>query len=339
MQLCDHCQLWVRIRCNKINLQTYKFLQKSSFAWYCIKCFEDIIPFSTISHNELSQTNEGKKIKFKVLTKKNILTNHDLIDKLNNAMDDPELEILSSKYYEPNEMTALFKNTNKHFSFFHLNISSLPFHFEELSTLIREHNLNFDFLGISEYCLKLNQNPLTSVQLPGYNIEYTPTECNNGGTLLYVKKGINYKLRKDLQIYKPKQLESTFIEVVQNKERIIIGCLYRHPSMELSEFNNHYLSNLLDNLSEESKTVVLLVDFNIDLLKYGKNCNVSDSLNTMYSNLLLPHIACPTCVTVNSQTLINNIFSNNYDSSFTLRNLVTTLCDHHAQFLLMEFQT
>ena len=103
-----------------------------------------------------------------------------------------ESEMLSSKYYEPNEMTALFKNTNKHFSFFHLNISSLPFHFEELSTLISEHNLNFDFLGISESRLKLNQNPLTSVQLPGYNIEYTPTECNNGGTLLYVKKGINY---------------------------------------------------------------------------------------------------------------------------------------------------
>ena len=130
MQLCDHCQLWVRIRCNKINLQTYKFLQKSSFAWYCIKCFEDIIPFSTISHNELSQTNEGKKIKFKVLTKKNILTNHDLIGKLNNAINDPESEMLSSKYYEPNKMTALFKNTNTHFSFFHLNISSLPLHFE-----------------------------------------------------------------------------------------------------------------------------------------------------------------------------------------------------------------
>ena len=182
------------------------------------------------------------------MTKKNILTNHDLIDKLNNAMDDPESEMLSSKYYKPNEMTTLFNNTNKHFYFFYLNISSLPFHFEELSTLIIQHNLNFDFLEILESRLKLNQNPLTSIQLPGYNIEYTPTECKNGRTLLYVKKGINYTLRKDLQIYKFKQLESTFIEVVQNKERIIIGCLYRHPSMELSEFNNHYLSSLLDNL-------------------------------------------------------------------------------------------
>ena len=66
---------------------------------------------------------------------------------------------------------------------------------------------------------------------------------------------------------------------------------------------------------------------------------ISDFLDTMYSNLLLPHIACPTRVTVNSQTLIDNIFSMNYDSSFTSGNWVTTLSDHHAQFLLMEFQT
>ena len=108
--------------------------------------------------------------------------------------------------------------------------------------------------------------------------------------------------------------------------------------MELSEFNNHYLSNLLDNLSAENKTVVLMGDFNADLLKYDKDCNVSDFVDTMYSNLLLPHIASPTRVTLNSETLIDNIFSNNYDSSFTSGNLVTTLSDHHAQFLLMEIQ-
>ena len=108
--------------------------------------------------------------------------------------------------------------------------------------------------------------------------------------------------------------------------------------MELSEFNNHYLSNLLDNLSDKNKTVVLLGDFNADLQKYDKDCNVSDFLDTMYSNLLLPHIASPTCVTLNSETLIDNIFCNNYDSSFTSGNLVTTLSHHHAQFLLMEFQ-
>ena len=46
-----------------------------------------------------------------------------LVDKLNNAMDDPESKMLSSKYYEPNKIASLFKNTNKHFSFFHFHFS------------------------------------------------------------------------------------------------------------------------------------------------------------------------------------------------------------------------
>ena len=82
--------------------------------------------------------------------------------------------------------------------------------------------------------------------------------------------------------------------------------------MQLSKFNNHYLSNLQDNLSGENKTVALLKDFNTDLLKYGKDCNVPDFLDTMYSNLLLSHTAYPSRVAINSETLIDNIFSNNY---------------------------
>ena len=83
----------------------------------------------------------------------------------------------------------------------------------------------------------------------GYNIEHTPNESSNGVTLLYIKQGINYKLRKDLQIYKAKELESTFVEVLESgmsKNNMIIGCIYCHPSMELSEFNYHFLSVLLE---------------------------------------------------------------------------------------------
>ena len=92
--------------------------------------------------------------------------------------------------------------------------------------------------------------------MPGYNIEHTPTDSSNGGTLLYIKQGINYKLRNDLQIYKSKELKSTFIEVLEpgmQKNNMIIGCIYPHPSMELSEFNNHFLSVLLEKISKEKK--------------------------------------------------------------------------------------
>ena len=107
---CDKCHSWIDIKCNKINLSTYRYLQQCVYAWYCIKYFEDIIPFSNISNDDLYDTNIGKKIKFKALARKQNFQNQDIIDKLNNAMDDPEAEMLSSKYFEPHKLTPLLKN-------------------------------------------------------------------------------------------------------------------------------------------------------------------------------------------------------------------------------------
>ena len=56
-----------------------------------------------------------------------------------------------------------------------------------------------------------------------------------------LKKTLNYKLRKDVTIYKPNQLESAFIEIIQSKETFTVGCIYRYSSMETSDFNKYYL--------------------------------------------------------------------------------------------------
>ena len=187
---CYKCHSWIHIKFNKINLSTYRYLQRCVHAWYCIKCFEDIIPFSNISNNELHETKVGRKMKFKALTRKQNFQNQDIIEKLNNAMDDPEAEILSRKYFEPQELTPVLKNKES-ISFFHLNISSLPFHFEECSTLSSTYKLPFDLLGITEYRLRKNKLPFTQVQLPDYNFESTPTEIGKGGTAIYIKKTLN----------------------------------------------------------------------------------------------------------------------------------------------------
>ena len=46
--------------------------------------------------------------------------------------------------------------------------------------------------------------------------------------------------------------------------------------MEISDFNKYYLSNLIEKLSLENKKIVLLADFNVDLLNYDSNHDVSD---------------------------------------------------------------
>ena len=64
--------------------------------------------------------------------------------------------------------------------------------------------------------------------------------------------------------------------------------------MELSEFNNHFLSVLLAKISKEKKMVVLLGNFNVDLLKYDHDDKVAELLDAMYTKPLLPNTSSPT---------------------------------------------
>ena len=56
--------------------------------------------------------------------------------------------------------------------------------------------------------------------------------------------------------------------------------------MHRSEFNDEYLKPLSEKLISENKEVVLIGDFNIDLLKGDSNKNVSNFL-TSYIPLIL----------------------------------------------------
>ena len=72
-------------------------------------------------------------------------------------------------------------------------------------------------------------------------------------------------------IYKSAELESTFIEIINpKKSNILVGCIFSHSVMNLNEFNDYYLNELSHKLSSENKPVILLGDFNVDLLKYDK---------------------------------------------------------------------
>ena len=76
-----------------------------------------------------------------------------------------------------------------------------------------------------------------------------------------------------IHINKDKELESIFIEIIKKPCRnIIVGCIYRHPFIHPKEFNNLFLKFLTDNLNKENiKEVLLLGDFNIDLIKTNSN--------------------------------------------------------------------
>ena len=153
----------------------------------------------------------------------------------------------------------------------------------------------------------------TNIDPNGYSFEHTPTEANCGGALLYIDNSINYIVRDDLCIYRNKELESVFIEILNSKgKNTIVGCVYQHPCMNPTEFIDIYPSELLQKFSKEDKTIMLMEDFNNDLLKYDHNTDSASFLDLLHTNFL-HHI-------LHSRTLIDNIFSNNIEDGLILGN-------------------
>ena len=47
------------------------------------------------------------------------------------------------------------------------------------------------------------------------------------------------------------------MEIVNpKKSNIIVGVIYRYPSMDLADFNSNYLNKLLENISKRTKIYV-----------------------------------------------------------------------------------
>ena len=91
-----------------------------------------------------------------------------------------------------------------------------------------------------------NKYLLNNLNLNNCPFEFIPTETSADGTLLYVANHLSYKCRNGLNMYKKNELESNFIDIVNlRKSYIVVGVIYRHPSMDLTEFNSNYLKKLL----------------------------------------------------------------------------------------------
>ena len=104
--------------------------------------------------------------------------------------------------------------------------------------------------------------------------------------------------------------------------------------MDLNEFDDYCINNLLNKLSKENKTVFLLGDFNIDLLNYDQHSLTNEFLDSHSSHMFLPHIAQPTRIRNNSKTLIDNIHSNVITPNNISGNINATISDHLPHFLI-----
>ena len=339
---CSLCKSKIHIKCNHIEYTTYNKMNKKKEISMCTRCNENL-PFHNTKDFEHRNFNneffasEDMKMFFKSLNDHNT-QHHDQTD----FSDDSDItQLLDCKYFDI-ESFNIQKFDNNKFSLLHLNIGSLGAHKDELESILSMLSFKFDAIGISETKIKKDVIPNFDINIRGYTPFSTPTLASKGGVLLYIADKHDCKPRKDLEkiVYKDHVLESSFAEiVVPTKKNIILGCIYRHPSMDVKDFNEGYLSPLMEKLPT-SKHNFLLGDFNIDLMKSDEDENTSNYFDSLTSLSFIPHIIHPTRITPHSKTLIDNIFSNvaNFSQGRS-GNLTISLSDHLAQFLVIPFDT
>ena len=332
---CSACNQWVHLKCNNLDKKSYETLNTDNQPWYCISCIRSFIPYSDLTDVQLNLTLSGTNIPSTDTTILNCPPNFKSLFK---DLNDISSTAINCKYYDIIEFNK--SQPEDHMSYIHLNIASLPSHIDDLRTMCNSLQVTPAVIGITETNLYPNDRNITNINLDKFSFEHCPTEARKGGALLYINSKLNYKLREDLNIYKSKELETVFVEIINPSEtNLIVGCLYRHPSMCIRDFNKNYLESLLEKLNLEKKNILIMGDFNINLLHYGDSSDVSDYLESITSNSLFPFISQPTRVTSHSKTLIDNILLNFHSPSTLSGNLTISISDHMAQFVTLPCNT
>ena len=166
----------------------------------------------------------------------------------------------NTRYFDDQHFKDKFKSNKKN-TMFHLNIRSIPEHFIELTSYIDSLDFVFKIIAISETWLKPYH---TDYIIPNYSIEKDiRVHKRGGGVSLYVHSSLQYKLRNDLKIGSDSETtNSIFVEIDKNtagtRRNLIIGCIYRPPWVNLSEYNS-CMTNTLALLQSEHKYIFFLV--------------------------------------------------------------------------------
>ena len=105
-------------------------------------------------------------------------------------------------------------------------------------------------------------------------------ECG-GGISLFIKEGLCYKVREDLNVILP-YLETLFIELTFNNKLYIVGVIYRIPNTNVNVFNE-ILNEIIEPL-KNSHEIILVGDFNVCLMK--ENNQTNNFRNSLISNNL-----------------------------------------------------
>lgn len=211
---------------------------------------------------------------------------------------------------------------DKDFTIFHQNVCGLSSKKDYLEDFLICNNIKL--FGVTETLLT-QKLPSSLINIRGYAFERRDRNGRGGGVGVYIKEGIQYLRRYDLE---NDEVESIWIELKQtNAKTFIVGIVYRPPdtSKHLSKNFEKSFINCIKKLNSETKECIILGDTNINYL--------SDECHQNFKELiglegLIQMIKEPTRVTKDTKTLIDVIFTSHPENLCNVDVILSSLSDH-----------
>ena len=212
------------------------------------------------------------------------------------------------------------------FTLFHANVRSLSKNWNELISCLHLAAIKFTVIALTETWL--HDTNATLFSLPDYrSLHATRPYQRGGGVSLYVRSDIDLKARPDLDVF-TQDIESIFAEVrLPSHGTILIGVVYRPPNSNFSAFLEH-LQNILMHADRGRRKCYLLGDFNVNLSPSQPSPTTNEFLDALYSWSFIPLIDRATRVSGSSQSVIDNIFTNNLSSKHESAIIMADISDH-----------
>ena len=205
----------------------------------------------------------------------------------------------------------------------HLNVRSIDNHFEELETLIESFGVNKPSLDCCSVTWMVESSGEDLYVLDYYaSMNFQPGKTRNEGVSKYVHESLSFEIIEfDIRI----DLNYIAISCTNlKKAKIIVVCLYNHPSI-----NNQYFLEQFEVLLEsccQMSNCFLVGDMNIDLLE--TSAIGSKYLNSLKLNGCYQGIKEPTRVTPTS--LPDHIVHNDCPNNLEFAVIKTNITDHYA---------
>jgi len=250
---------------------------------------------------------------------------------------------LNSSYFDADSFIEKFKNSKEPL-ILSLNIQSLNSKYLGLKMLVERmhsNNIPLDIIVLQEtWDVKFP----SLLALPGFqNIIYRVREgMRGGGVGIYIRNGLSFRERKDLEDYSLKTFENVVLEVQYMNKSILVSNIYRSPNpppnMTVTDHFDSFLNTLdthLARLSDQNKHTYVFTDSNINLLRLNEVSSCTDYLNTLITNGFIQIINKATRIHNNNASLIDHIMTNTNLSEYVAGTIIDDLSDHFINFVLI----